>query len=106
MSPTGHAAKLHPLTGLAGKKEMSPTGERAERCRWQMKRGERVAAVEKIEEKRKPEDFFGHRKRDRSGNFRKYATNQNARKPLETKGFRAFLQFVKIPLQHFGNTQG
>ena len=26
-------------------------------------RGERVAAVEKIEEKRKPEDFFGHRNR-------------------------------------------
>ena len=28
-----------------------------------MKRPERVAAVEKIEEKRKPEDFFGHRNR-------------------------------------------
>ena len=38
-------------------------GERCERCRWQMKRAERVAAVEKIEEKRKPEDFFGHRNR-------------------------------------------
>ena len=38
-------------------------GERAERCQWQEKRGERVAAVEKIEEKRKPEDFFGHRNR-------------------------------------------
>ena len=38
-------------------------GERGERCRWQMKRAERVAAVEKIEEKRKPEDFFGHRNR-------------------------------------------
>ena len=38
-------------------------GERAERCQWQKKRGERVAAVEKIEEKRKPEDFFGHRNR-------------------------------------------
>ena len=36
-------------------------GERAERCQWQKKRGERVAAVEKIEEKRKPEDFFGYR---------------------------------------------
>ena len=28
-----------------------------------MKRPERVAAVEKIEEERKPEDFFGHRNR-------------------------------------------
>ena len=42
-------------------------GERTERCRWQMKRGERVAAVEKIEEKRKPEDFFGHRNRNSQG---------------------------------------
>ena len=41
----------------------SSRGERAERCQWQKKRGERVAAVEKIEEKRKPEDFFGHRNR-------------------------------------------
>ena len=42
-------------------------GERAERCQWQKKRGERVAAVEKIEEKRKPEDFFGHRNRKARG---------------------------------------
>jgi len=28
-----------------------------------MKRPERVAAVDKIEEKRKPEDFIGHRNR-------------------------------------------
>ena len=28
-----------------------------------VKGGERVAAVDKIEEKRKPEDFFGHRNR-------------------------------------------
>ena len=32
-----------------------------------MKRPERVAAVDKIEEKRKPEDFIGHRKRDFGG---------------------------------------
>ena len=38
-------------------------GERSERCLWQIQRGERVAAVEKIEEKRKPDDFFGHRNR-------------------------------------------
>jgi len=37
--------------------------ERAERCRWQMQRGEREAAVEKIEDQRKPDDFFGHRNR-------------------------------------------
>jgi len=28
-----------------------------------MKEAERVAAVDKIEEKRKPEDFIGHRNR-------------------------------------------
>ena len=38
-------------------------GERPDRCRWQRKGGERVAAVDKIEEKRKPEDFIGHRNR-------------------------------------------
>ena len=41
--------------------ERSSLGERAERRRWWMKRGEGGAAVEKIEEQRKPEDFFGHR---------------------------------------------
>ena len=38
-------------------------GERPDRRRWREEGGERVAAVEKIEEKRKPEDFFGHRNR-------------------------------------------
>ena len=38
-------------------------GERAERCQWQIQRGEGVAAVEKIEVKREPEDFFGNRNR-------------------------------------------
>ena len=37
--------------------------ERWERCRWQMKRPERVAAVDKIEDQREPEDFIGHRNR-------------------------------------------
>ena len=40
-----------------------PGGERADCRRWREEGGERVAAVEKIEEKRKPEDFFGHRNR-------------------------------------------
>ena len=40
-----------------------PGGERSERRRWRIKRGERVAAVEKIEDQRKPDDFFGHRNR-------------------------------------------
>ena len=38
-------------------------GERWERRLWRDKRPERVAAVDKIEEKRKPEDFIGHRNR-------------------------------------------
>ncbi len=42
---------------------MPTMGERCERCQWQMKRAERVAAVEKIKGKRKPADFFGHRNR-------------------------------------------
>ena len=38
-------------------------GERSERCRWQIQRAERVAAVDKIEDQRKPDDFIGHRNR-------------------------------------------
>ena len=38
-------------------------GERPDRRQWREKGGERVAAVDKIEEKRKPEDFIGHRNR-------------------------------------------
>ena len=38
-------------------------GERCDRRRWRSKGAERVAAVDKIEEKRKPEDFIGHRNR-------------------------------------------
>ena len=37
--------------------------QRGERCRWQMQRGERGQRSKKIEEQRKPEDFFGHRNR-------------------------------------------
>ena len=45
---------------------MKATGERGERRRWRIQRPERVAAVDKIEGKRKPEDFIGHRKRPRA----------------------------------------
>ena len=41
----------------------SVAGCKPERVRWTMKRGLAGAAVGKIEEKRKPEDFSGHRKR-------------------------------------------
>ena len=44
-------------------KQAPAGGERCERCRRQKKRAERVAAVEKIEGKRKPENFFGYRNR-------------------------------------------
>ena len=40
-------------------------GERSKRCQWQVQRGERVAAVGRIEERRKPEDFTGYRNRGR-----------------------------------------
>ena len=43
---------------------MKATGERWERRRWREERPERVAAVDKIEGKRKPEDFIGHRNRN------------------------------------------
>ena len=39
-------------------------GERCDRCRWRSKGAERVAAVDKIEEKRKPQNFIGHRNRN------------------------------------------
>ena len=38
-----------------------PSGERVDRRLWRSKGDERVAAVEKIEDQRKPEDFFGYR---------------------------------------------
>jgi len=38
-------------------------GERCERCRWQEKRAERVAAVEKFEDQRMPDESFGYRNR-------------------------------------------
>ncbi len=37
-------------------------GKTALHCQWQMKLGGFGAAVDKIEEMRKPEDFIGHRK--------------------------------------------
>ena len=39
-------------------------GERANRRQRRKQGGERVAAVEKIEDQRKPDDFFGHRNRN------------------------------------------
>ena len=39
-------------------------GERCERCRWQIERAERVAAVDKIKEMREPADFIGYRNRE------------------------------------------
>ena len=42
-------------------------GERCDRCLWQKKGAERMAAVDKIEGKHKPEDFIGHRNRNTIG---------------------------------------
>ena len=36
-------------------------GQNAERCQWQRKRGVLWAAVDKIEDQRKPDDFIGYR---------------------------------------------
>ena len=47
-------------------REGTRKGERSERCLWQNKRGERVAAVDKIEERREPNDFIGLRNRTAS----------------------------------------
>ena len=52
-----------PLNRNLRHKVTIPSGERWERRRGRMKRPERVAAVEKIEGQRKPDDFFGHRNR-------------------------------------------
>ena len=41
----------------------SEEGEWGKRCQWQIQRTEWVEAVEKIQELRKPADFFGHRNR-------------------------------------------
>ena len=42
-------------------------GERCDRRRWRRKGAERVAAVDKIKDQRKPEDFIGHRNRKTGG---------------------------------------
>ena len=58
------ASRIYDCQAIPLPTERSEGGrERGERCQWQMKRPERVAAVDKIEEKRKPEDFIGHRNR-------------------------------------------
>ena len=48
---------------LPPKLRIENCGERGERRLRRDERPERVAAVDKIEEKRKPEDFIGHRNR-------------------------------------------
>ena len=54
------------LSCFGKKVPKEPTwGERWERRLWRIKRPERVAAVEKNEDRCEPEDFFGHRNRRR-----------------------------------------
>ena len=55
----------HHIQFAAQKGMARQKGERCERRRGRSKRAERVAAVDKIEEKRKPEDFIGYRNRTR-----------------------------------------
>ena len=52
-----------------GRKRVRQAGCRGERCdrrQWRRKGAERVAAVDKIEDQRKPEDFIGYRNRTSS----------------------------------------
>ena len=66
----------------------SVPGNACERRRWRIQRADLGAAVEKIEEKRQPEDFFGHRKRGCEATSSPSApATGKALKPL---GFRAF----------------
>ena len=53
-------------------------GERPDRRRWRRKGGERVAAVDKIEDQRKPEDFIGHRNRTLPAKFQFIAFMQSS----------------------------
>ena len=48
---------------LRGGRQPVIEGERCNRRQWRMKGAERVAAVDKIEDQRKPEDFIGYRNR-------------------------------------------
>ena len=50
------------FAGKFGILRPKPLGNNALRCQWQMKQSVVGAAVEKNEGKRKPDDFFGHRK--------------------------------------------
>ena len=61
------------------------------RCRWQMQQGHWCAAVDKIEEQRKPEDFIGHRKPESS----------STKKPRTPTGFRlsSFLCDVAVNVE-------
>ena len=49
---------------------MKATGERWERCQWQMKRPERVAAVDRRGSLLKADEDVGHRNRDCSSGGR------------------------------------
>ena len=44
-------------------------GQITERCLWQIQRGDLCAAVDKIEDKRKPDDFIGYRKPGEQSNL-------------------------------------
>ena len=68
-------------------------GERTERCQWQIKRGERVAAVDKIEDQRKPEDFIGHRNRGACGAISKRGNG------VSICFLKCILPKVRIPLR-------
>ena len=70
--------------GTRGKRSVS--GNACERRRWRIQRAGVGAAVEKIEEKRQPEDFFGHRKRAGSS-----PSAPATGKALKPSGFKAFL---------------
>ena len=54
------------------------TGERGERCRWQMKRPERVAAVGERRSRAVGKEITGHRNRGACGAIRKRGIFYNA----------------------------
>ena len=73
--------------GTRGKRSVS--GNACSRRRWRIQRAGVGAAVEKIEEKRQPEDFFGHRKRGCEATSSPSAPAIG--KALKPSGFKAFL---------------
>ena len=68
---------------------MKATGERWERCRWQVKRPERVAAVGERRSRTVGKESTGHRNRNcSSGGCSRY-NNTKALKTAQTLGFFA-----------------